>query len=105
MAVGEFPLSNKIVVVTGGGSGLSFNFVELAVNQNNRVIIADLRLTLVAEELVKAHAGLKKLLFVPCDVTKWKDLNNLVVVSEQEFGDVPDVYIAGAGLFETVKSS
>lgn len=42
------------------------------------------------------------MVFVECDVTVWKDLQNLVTVSLREFEDVPDVYVAAAGLFETV---
>ncbi|EXJ89424.1 hypothetical protein A1O3_02491 [Capronia epimyces CBS 606.96] len=114
MTVGDYPLREKIVVVTGGGGGLSFEFVKLAVEQNNKVIIADLRLTPAAEEFVKmnskphAESGSKPhvesesghVIFTQCDVAVWADLNHLVTVSMDRFGDVPDVYVAGAGLFE-----
>ncbi|KUL90270.1 hypothetical protein ZTR_02015 [Talaromyces verruculosus] len=98
MTVGDFPLENKIVVVTGGGS-------EIAFSKGNRVIIADLRLTPVAEEFVKKSEATKRVVFVECDVTVWKDLQNLVTVSLREFEDVPDVYVAAAGLFETSRYS
>ena len=42
------------------------------------------------------------MVFVKCDVTVWSDLQELTHVSEREFGDVPDVWVAGAGIFEPV---
>ncbi|KAH7342781.1 hypothetical protein BKA65DRAFT_504754 [Rhexocercosporidium sp. MPI-PUGE-AT-0058] len=99
MPFGDFPLTKKIAVVTGGGSGINLCFTELAVQKGARVLIADLRLTPEAEKFVK-ETDPKVVKFVKCDVTKRTDLENLITVSEEEFGDVPDVYIAGAGVFE-----
>ena len=82
-------------------TGISLAFVQLAASQGARVIIADLRLSSEAEELVEEN---QKILFVKCDVTEWKDLQNLIGVSEEKFGDVPDVYVAGAGIFDPVRS-
>ena len=64
------------------------------------MIIADLRLTGEAREFLE-EAG-DNVVFAECDVAVWADLQNLVKVSEREFGDVPDVYVAGAGVFEPV---
>ncbi|KAL9121040.1 MAG: hypothetical protein Q9187_002406 [Circinaria calcarea] len=106
MAVGEFPLRDKIVVVTGGGSGISLAFAQLAAARNNQVIIADLRLTDEAEGFLRtACKTSERVIFTRCDVTVWADLQNLISVSENEFGDVPDVYIAGAGIFERTDTS
>jgi NAD(P)-dependent dehydrogenase (short-subunit alcohol dehydrogenase family) len=117
MTVGDYPLNNKIVVVTGGGSGmllpkilrteltilgLSFEFVKLAVAQHNKVIIADINLRPEAEEFLKTPEGTKNAIFQHCDVAKRSELDKLVPLSESKFGDVPEVYIAGAGVFERV---
>jgi len=99
--VGHFPLSGKIAVITGGGSGINLAFARLAVQKNARVIIADIQLTAEADEFLKYE---KNVVFQKCDVTKWTDLQNLIKVSEKEFGDVPDIYVAGAGVFEPVWS-
>ncbi|KAF3394807.1 hypothetical protein DPV78_009068 [Talaromyces pinophilus] len=85
--------------------GIGFNFSEIAFSKGNHVIIADLRLTPVAEEFVKKNEATKRVVFVECDVTLWKDLQNLVTVSLREFEDVPDAYVAAAGLFETSRYS
>ena len=81
-------------------AGISLAFVQLAASRDAAVIIADLRLSSEAEELVKEN---EKVIFVKCDVTEWKDLQNLIRVSEERFGDVPDVYFAGAGIFDPVR--
>jgi NAD(P)-dependent dehydrogenase (short-subunit alcohol dehydrogenase family) len=42
---------------------------------------------------------------VRCDVAKWPDLQNLSVLSKQEFGTVPDVWVANAGIYEPAWSN
>ncbi|RFU26006.1 hypothetical protein B7463_g10331, partial [Scytalidium lignicola] len=59
--------------------------------------MADIRLTLEAEEFLKST---KDAIFQRCDVTKWSDLQHLITVSKDKFRDVPDVYVARAGVFE-----
>ena len=96
---GDFPLKDKIAVVTGGGSGINLAFVRLAIEAGAKVLIADLRLTADAEEFIKTA---KNVVFQICDVTKWADLQNLIKISQEHFAGVPDIYIAGAGIFEPV---
>lgn len=103
MAIGTFPLSNKIALVTGAGSGINFAFAKLAVLKGANVVIADLKLSSEAEEFVNSSG--RRAVFAPCDVTLRKDLENLVNTSRLEFGDVPDVWIAGAGVFEPVRDA
>ncbi|EXJ76277.1 uncharacterized protein A1O5_00785 [Cladophialophora psammophila CBS 110553] len=61
------------------------------------VIIADLRLTPEGEKMVTEN---EHVIFEKCDVAKWKDLQNVIDGSITHFGDVPDIYIASAGVFE-----
>jgi NAD(P)-dependent dehydrogenase (short-subunit alcohol dehydrogenase family) len=103
MTFPDFPLSKKIVVVTGGGSGINLAFSQLAVQAGAKVLIADLKLTADGEAFMKTQEAKQSAAFVKCDVAKRADLENLITVSEKEFGDVPDVYIAGAGVFEPVR--
>jgi len=53
-------------------------------------------------ESAKDLSGYANVVFEKCDVTKWADLANLIKVSKEKFGDVPDVYVANAGVFEPV---
>ncbi|KAK7705952.1 hypothetical protein SLS57_009869 [Botryosphaeria dothidea] len=99
MEVGDFPLKDKIVAVTGGGSGIGLQIVKQAVAAGSKVVLADLRLNDEAETFVKEHGG-KDLVFQKCDVSKKRDQERLVEVAEERWGDVPDVYVSSAGLFE-----
>lgn len=100
MPVGDFPVASKIVVVTGGGSGINLAFVKQALSNGARgVIVADLKLTEDAQKFVDQS---ESAVFSKCDVTKRKDLEALIKISVEKFGEVPDIYIAGAGVFEPV---
>ncbi|KAH7351467.1 hypothetical protein BKA66DRAFT_575561 [Pyrenochaeta sp. MPI-SDFR-AT-0127] len=94
MPVGDISLHGKIVVVTGGGSGIHLAFSKAAHAQGAKVIIADLRLS--------EDAGTfdENMVFQQCDVSKWSDLQQLTRVALEHYGDVPDVFVAGAGVFE-----
>ena len=96
-----FHSKGKNAVVTGVGSGINLSLAKFAVQQGARVIVADLKLTEDGEKLINGE-GIKAAIFTKCDVTKGADLENLITVSEKKFGDVPDVYVAGAGVFEPV---
>lgn len=98
MVCGNLPLNDKVVLVTGGGSGINFSFVRLALKAKARgVVIADLGLTEEAQKF--AELNQEKVIFAKCDVTKRRDQENAVHVARDKFGTVPDVYIAGAGVF------
>ena len=84
-------------------TGISFEFVKLAYNKGNRVLIADLRLRPGTGAYLKEHETSGRLIYAQCDVANWKDLKSLIGLSEKHFGDIPDVYVAGAGLFEKVR--
>jgi len=102
MAFPDFPVVGKIAVITGAGSGINLAFARICIQQGAKVIFADLKLTPEASTFVDSLSP-KEAVFVKCDVMKRDNLENLVVVSEKEFGDVPDVWIAGAGVFEPVR--
>ena len=68
-----------------------------------KVIIGDLQLNPEAQKLVDESGS--STVFKKTDVTNWKELNELVSLAKEKFGSTPDVYIAGAGIFEPVRSS
>ncbi|KAI8680418.1 hypothetical protein NCS57_00322300 [Fusarium keratoplasticum] len=100
--LGDFPLDGKIVVITGGASGIGLAFAKLALASGARVIIADLALSPAAEPLVRNDPNVR---FIKCDVQEWDNLEALIPFAEKEFGDVPDVYAANAGVGEPEWSS
>ena len=74
---------------------------QTAINEGAKIIIADLRLTPAAEAYIQ-KIGTSKAIFIQTDVSKRAQLENLITVSEKHFGDVPDIYICGAAIFELV---
>lgn len=101
--VGDFAIKDKILLVTGGGSGIGLSFAKQFHAKGGRVLIGDLKLTDDAEAFLHATEASSRpgsVAFQRCDVTKWADLRALVSASVKEFGDVPDVYCPCAGVFE-----
>lgn len=83
--------------------GIGLAYCLLARKQGaKKVILADLRLTQAAQEAVQSD---ENLIFQQCDVTKWKELQNIIDMSLARLGDVPDIYVASAGVFEPVCTS
>ncbi|KAK0278778.1 hypothetical protein LTR35_009043 [Friedmanniomyces endolithicus] len=97
--ISDFPVKDKIVVITGGGSGIAFALVKLCHSKGARVLVGDLKLTKEAEEYVSQTSG-HNVAFAECDVSSWKSLHNLITASVDKFSDVPDVYVPCAGVFE-----
>ena len=79
-------------------SGINLAFAQLAVSKGAKVILVDLKLKAEAEQFVAAHSH--SVIFAKTDVTDWKGLKEAIALSVSHFGNVPDVYIAGAGIFD-----
>ncbi|KAF2814103.1 NAD(P)-binding protein [Mytilinidion resinicola] len=90
-------LKNKIVLITGGGSGIGLCLVKQTQQLGGRIIIGDLKLGEEAQTLVSKDPNV---IFQKCDVSKWKDLEALISASEKQWGDVPDAYGICAGVFD-----
>ncbi len=101
MPCGDISLKDKIAVVTGGGSGINLVFSRRAVQQGAKVLVADIKLSDEGQTFFET-AATNSVVFVQCIVRKRADLENIINVSMEKFGTVPDVYIAGAGVFEPV---
>jgi NAD(P)-dependent dehydrogenase (short-subunit alcohol dehydrogenase family) len=113
-------LEGKIVAVTGGGSGKVLSrsrdiqsaeapnaFIGIGLcytllaqtHKAKRVIIADICLSERAQEAIDAN---ETIVYLKCDVTKWNNLQALIDFSRDRFGDVPDIFVASAGVLEPV---
>lgn len=85
-------LKNKVVVITGGTKGLGKAMALLFLKNEARVIVCSRN----AEEINEISK--EGILGVVADVTKEDDMNHLLLVAKEKFGQV-DIWINNAGLW------
>lgn len=86
-------IANKVVVITGGASGIGEAMAKRFHQEGAKgIVVAD-----VQEELLNIVANEINGLPVLCDVTKESDIQNLVQQAEARFGPI-DVFCSNAGL-------
>lgn len=85
-------LNNKTVIVTGGARGIGQALCQSFSKEGARVVVADL-----LEEDAKSVAAEIGGLGVPCDVSKERDIQNLVRSTEEAYGPV-DLFCSNAGI-------
>ena len=90
---------SKVIIITGGASGIGFAFVQHLARAGHRMVIADLRGAAEAAERIRdeGHAAVG----ITVDVVKPEDAAAMVAVARKEFGRV-DVLVNNAGLFSTL---
>lgn len=86
-------ITNKKVLVTGGGSGIGLEIASLLSAKNNKVIITGRN----AAKLQKAAEGLSNVIPITADVNNANDVKNLVQIISQQFGGL-DILINNAGM-------
>ncbi|KAF2462820.1 NAD(P)-binding protein [Lindgomyces ingoldianus] len=93
----DIPLKDKIILITGGASGIGLALTQQSHALGARVLVADLRPT----PLFTAFAASKpNILFIQSDVSKWSSFDKIFAACEEKWNDVPDAYGICAGLFE-----
>lgn len=85
-------ITNKTVLVTGGGSGIGYATAKLLIEKGNKVII----LSRNEEKLAKAANELGAA-YIACDVTDAKAVNNLIAKLEADYSDL-SVLVNNAGV-------
>ncbi|ORY17262.1 hypothetical protein BCR34DRAFT_51119 [Clohesyomyces aquaticus] len=98
----DIPLKDKIILITGGASGIGLSLTKQSHTLGAKIVVADLRAT---DDFTSFAASKPNILFVQSDVTKWSDFNKIFAACEQKWNDVPDAYGICAGLFEPPFSS
>ncbi|KAH6840488.1 hypothetical protein B0T12DRAFT_426692 [Alternaria alternata] len=91
------PLNSKILLITGGASGIGLCVTKQAHDLGARVLVADLRTT---PDFDTFAANKSNILYVQSDVTRWADFDKIFNACEKEWNDVPDGYAICAGLFD-----
>jgi len=98
MSLSVFSLKGRVAVVTGGGTGIGRSIALEFAQAGAEVALAGRRLN-VLEDVVKEVKALgRRALAVPTDVTKKKDVDNLVQKTMDEFGFI-DILVNNAGVF------
>lgn len=86
-------IRGKVVIVTGGASGIGAGLARRMAAEGARgVVVADVNLER-AQAVARECGGLA----MPCDVSKEADIQALVAVTRERFGQV-DVYCSNAGI-------
>jgi uncharacterized oxidoreductase len=91
-------ISNKTILITGGGSGIGFEMAKLLSQKGNKVIITGR----TEAKLQKAASQLNNVSAIATDVNSETDVNNLVSHIKTEFGGL-DILINNAGQAYTYK--
>ncbi|WP_415977258.1 SDR family NAD(P)-dependent oxidoreductase [Rhodococcus sp. 077-4] len=93
--MGSYPLTNKVVLITGGGGGLGATTANRLASRGARVAVADI--DGVAAKRVAAELAGASALGLQCDVTDPESVRVAVERTTAELGPV-DVTIANAGI-------
>ncbi len=98
----ENALKDKVVVVTGGGTGLGKSMAKYFLEVGAKVVITSRKIDVLngtANELSKLTGG--EVLPIECDVRKYEQIENLLSKSIEKFGKVNVLVNNAAGNFIT----
>ena len=94
-------LSGQVVIITGSARGIGASTASYFNAQGAKVVLVDLPSAKdAAETLVESFEFPENAIFVPADITAWKDLVNVFKTTIQRFGQV-DVVVANAAIMES----
>jgi NAD(P)-dependent dehydrogenase (short-subunit alcohol dehydrogenase family) len=88
-------LANKVVVLTGAGSGIGLAAVKLFAQQGAKLMLAGRNEAALATAVKAAGEG--NAAYIVADVSKPEDNQRLIKAAEQKFGGI-DAFIANAGV-------
>lgn len=93
-------LKNKTIIVTGGGTGLGRSMGKYFLQLGANLVITSRKKDVLdksAAELMAETGG--KVLAVACDVRKYEEIDNMIKLTEKEFGGIHGVVNNAAGNF------
>ncbi len=88
-------LANKMVVLTGAGSGIGLAAVKLFSQQGAKLMLAGRNEAALVSAAGMAGAG--NVSYIVADVSKPEDNERLIKTAEQKFGGI-DAFVANAGV-------
>lgn len=97
-------LKGKVAVVTGGTKGIGLGIAAEFIKEGARVCIGGRNPNTGAEGLKELQSlGAGEALFVPCDVGKIDDIQNIIDKTVEKYGRL-DIYVANAGINDSQKT-
>lgn len=97
----EDALKDKVIIVTGGGSGLGKAMSKYFLQLGAKVVITSRnleKLIATADELAQETGGNRPLCF-PCDVRNWGEVENVKIETIKELGRIDVLVNNAAGNF------
>ena len=96
----ENSLENKVILVTGGGSGLGKSMVKYFLELGANVVITSRREELLIEVAKEFNSKYNSEVFpIPCDVRKIDEVENVINESYKKFGKIDCLVNNAAGNF------
>lgn len=92
-------LKDKVVIITGGNSGVGAAAAKLLASEGAKVVITARRAAALDEVAKEIEAAGGTVLAVPTDISKPGDAENLVEKTMEKFGKI-DVLVNNAGILE-----
>ncbi|HAV15445.1 MAG TPA: flagellin modification protein A [Candidatus Pacebacteria bacterium] len=92
-----FSLQGKTIVITGGAGLLGSEFTRVCIQHGARVVIVELHEEKAKSLIASVRKEIKtaEILFVKCDITKEKDIQNVLIKTIREYKNI-DVLINNA---------
>ncbi|KAA9346074.1 SDR family oxidoreductase [Adhaeribacter soli] len=92
----ENALSGKVILITGGGTGLGKSMARYFLQLGAKVVIASRKLPVLEETAAELTAETKgEILPLACDVRKYQEIESLLETISEKFG-LPDVLVNNA---------
>jgi NAD(P)-dependent dehydrogenase (short-subunit alcohol dehydrogenase family) len=88
-------LANKVVVLTGAGSGIGLAAANLFAKQGAKLVLAGRNEAALAAAVKAAGGG--NAVYIVADVSKPQDNERLITAAERKFGGI-DAFVANAGV-------
>jgi len=90
-------LNEKVAIITGGTSGIGLAVAKLFAKEGAKVVLAARNAAAGAQAVAEVTEGGGEAIFVPCDVTKATDCQEVVRVAMHKFGKV-DLLFNNSGI-------
>jgi NAD(P)-dependent dehydrogenase (short-subunit alcohol dehydrogenase family) len=91
-----FDLTDKVVIITGAAGGIGSAIASGLAEFGARLVLVDKKEKELKDVADKISARGRKCIYVPCDITRIKDINKMVVKTMAKLGRI-DILVNNAG--------